>query len=62
MSWKNKTKQIKWHESCKYVCRLDPIICNNNKQIWNKERCECLVNKKCDNDFAWNPRSCKCEY
>ena len=32
MSWKNKTKQIKWHESCKCVCRLDPII-YNNKQI-----------------------------
>ena len=21
MSWKNKTKQIKWHESCKCACR-----------------------------------------
>ena len=31
ISWKNKTKQIKWHESCKYLCRLDPII-GNNKQ------------------------------
>ena len=20
MSWKSKTKQIKWHESCKCVC------------------------------------------
>ena len=35
MSWKNKTKQIKWHESCKCVYRLDPIICNN-RQKWNK--------------------------
>ena len=33
MSWKNKIKQIKWHESCKCECRLDPIICNN-KQKW----------------------------
>ena len=62
MSWKNKVKQIKFHESCKYVCRLDPIICNN-KQEWNKSkcRCECLINKKCGNKF-WNPNSCKCEY
>ena len=46
MSWKNKTKQIKWHENCKCVCRLDPIICEN-KQKWNKDkcRCECLVDK-----------------
>ena len=62
MSWKSKTKQTNLHESCKCVCRLDPIICSN-KQKWNKDRCrcECLVNKKCDNKF-WNPISCKCEY
>ena len=28
----NKTKQIKWLESCKCECRLDPIICNK-KQV-----------------------------
>ena len=62
MSWTNKTKQMKWHENCKCVCRLDPIICNN-KQKWNKDkcRCECLVNKDCDNIFVWNPSSCSCE-
>ena len=45
------------------VCRLDPII-RNNKQKWNKYkcRCECLVDKKCDNKFVWNPSNCKCEY
>ena len=32
ISWKNKAKQIKWHESCKCVCRLGPIICNNKQQ------------------------------
>ena len=53
MSWKNKTKQVKRHESCRYACRLDPIICNN-KQKWNKDkcRCECLVNKECDINFV----------
>ena len=62
MSQQNKTKQIERHESCKCVCRLDPIICNN-KHKWNKDksRCECLIDKKCGNTF-WNPYSCKCEY
>ena len=58
----NKTKQIIIHESCKCVCRLDPIVCNN-KQKWNKDKCRCesLVNKKCGNKF-WNPNSCNCEH
>ena len=55
----NQTKQIIINESCKCVCRLDPIICNN-KQKWNKDkcRCECLINNK----RFWNPNTCKCEY
>ena len=62
MSWSNQTKKIKWHESCKCECRLNPIFCNN-KQKWNnnKCRCECLTNKKCGNKFL-NPNSCKCDY
>ena len=64
MSWKNKTKQIKWHESYKCECRLDPIICNN-KQKWKKDKCRCeckkLIHNECDNDIVWNPSSCKCE-
>ena len=45
----NKTKQKIIHESCKCICRLDPIVCSN-KQKWNKNkcRCECLVNDKCN--------------
>ena len=47
MQWSNQTKQIKWHESCKYECRLNSVVCNN-KQKWQKDKlkCECLVNKK----------------
>ena len=62
ISQQNKIKQIIFHESCKCVCRLNEIVCNN-KQKWNKHkcRCECLINKKCGNKF-WNPNSCKCEY
>ena len=26
----NKTRYIKWHETCKYKCRLDTSVCNNN--------------------------------
>ena len=34
MSKINETRSIKWHETCKCICRLDKIICNN-KQNWN---------------------------
>ena len=65
MSLKNKTKQIKWCESHECVCRLHPVvtICNN-KQEWNRDRCrcECLVNKRCVNNFVFNPTNSKCEY
>ena len=63
MTLTNKTKQVIFHESCKCICRLYPMVCNN-KQRWNKNKCrfECLINKKCDDDFAWNISNCECEY
>ena len=63
MSLKNKTKQIIFHESCKCVRRLDPIVCNN-KQKWNKDkcRCDCIINKKYSNNFVWITSNCKCDY
>ena len=63
MTLRNKTKQIIIHESCKCVCRLDPIVFSN-KQKWNnnKCRCECLINKECNNNKFWNPSNCECEY
>ena len=30
MMLNNETRHIKWHESCKCVCRLDKIICKVN--------------------------------
>ena len=36
----NETRHIKWHETCKYKCRLDANICNN-KQHWNDYKCRC---------------------
>ena len=32
MSRTNETKQIKWYEKCKCICRLDKIICNNKQK------------------------------
>ena len=38
MSRTSKTKNIKWHETCKCECRLDAIVCND-KQHWNNDKC-----------------------
>ena len=40
MSRTNETRHIKWHETCKCICRLDKIICNS-KQRWNEDKCRC---------------------
>ena len=58
-------QDIKWHKTCKCICRLDKIICNS-KQRWNKDksRCECkeLSDKGvCDKGYVWNPCNCECE-
>ena len=65
MSRTNETRQMKWHESCKCICRLDKIICNN-KQRWNKDKCRCeckeLIDKGvCEKGYTWNPSNCECE-
>ena len=61
----NETRSIEWHESCKCICRLNEVICNN-KQRWNKDKCRCeckeLIDKRvCDKGFTWNPSNCECE-
>ena len=38
MSRINETRQIIWHETCKYICRLSAAICNT-KQVWNEDKC-----------------------
>ena len=65
MSRTNETRHIKWHETCKCICRLDAIVCDN-KQRWNKDKCRCeckeLIDKGvCDKGYAWNPSNCECE-
>ena len=32
MSRTNETIHIKWHETCKCICRLDKIICNSKQR------------------------------
>ena len=60
-----KQDTLKWHETCKCICRLDTIVCNN-KQRWNNDKCRCeckeLIDKGvCDKGYAWNPSNCECE-
>ena len=35
----NETRHVEWHENCKYKCRLDSSVCNNNRQRWNENKC-----------------------
>ena len=65
MSRTNKTRRIKWHETCKCKCGLDARVCNN-KQRWNDDKCRCeckeLIHKGvCDKESIWNPSNCECE-
>ena len=60
----NETRYIKWHETCKYKCRLDVSVCNN-KQICNEDKCRCeckeLIGKGVyDKGVYWNPSNCVC--
>ena len=60
MVWSNHTKHIKWHEHCKYKCRLDASVCNN-KQRWNEVKCTCEWREESSDKerwykgFIWNP-------
>ena len=38
MSRTNETRHIKWHETCRCICRLDVIVFSN-KQRWNNDKC-----------------------
>ena len=51
MSRTNETRPIKWHESCKCICRLNENICNN-KQRWNKDKCRCKCKELIDKMYA----------
>ena len=62
----NETRHLKWHETCKCICRLDKII-GNIKQRRNEDKCRCeckeLIDKgECNKGFIRNPSNCECEY
>ena len=40
ISTTNETRYIKFNETFKCKCRLDPNVCNN-KQRWNDDKCRC---------------------
>ena len=62
----NETRNVLWHESCKYVYRLNSSVCNS-KQIWNSDNCSCDCNEDfagmmiCNKGYMWNPSTCACE-
>ena len=61
----NEKRYIKWHETCKWKCRLDASVCNN-KQRWNEDKCICECKKWIDKGIydkgsIWNPSNCECE-
>ena len=65
MSRTNEARHIKWHETCRYKCRLDASVCNNRKH-WDDDKCRCkckeLIDKStCDKRYTWNPSNCECE-
>ena len=65
MSRSNESRSMKSHETCKCICRLNKIICNN-KQRRNKDHCRCeckeLIDKGvCDKIYTFNLSNCKCE-
>ena len=63
MNLENTAKQVKFHESCKCVCKINSSVCSEKQRFnENKCRCECLINKKCRNNFGWNYSNCECEY
>ena len=47
MSRINETRHIIWHETCKCICRLNAIVCNN-RQRWNKDKCRCECKESVD--------------
>ena len=58
-------RHIKWHETCKCICRLNGIIFDS-KQQWNRYKCRCeckeLIDKGVSNKgFIWNPSNCERE-
>ena len=65
MSRTNEIRHMKQYETCKCICRLDAVLCNNKQRLNNdKCRCECkelIDNGVCDKGYAQNPSICEDE-
>ena len=67
MSRTNESRSIKFHETCKCICRLNKLRASSSyKQKWNKDKCRCeckkLVDKgACNKGYIFDPSNCKCE-
>ena len=44
---------IKWHETCKCICKLDAIVCHN-KRHWNNDKCWCKCKELIDKGVCNN--------
>ena len=59
MSKTNETRSIEWYETCKWICRLNEIICNNiERRNEDKYRCQYkeLIDKGVyDEEYIFNP-------
>ena len=42
---------MKWHETCKYKCRLDASVCNNKKRL-NEGKCRFECKELIDKDIC----------
>ena len=67
MSRANGTRNVEWHETCKYKCwladQMQIIVIINIVGI-KKCRCDCkeLIGKEIyDKGFIWNPSKCDCK-
>ena len=65
MSRTKEVRHIKWHETCKFKCRLDASICNNKRRC-NDDKCACECKELidigvCNKGNICNPGNCGCE-
>ena len=62
----NETKNVVWHETCKWICRLTSAV-SNKKQILNSDTCTCDCNEDfadkivCEKGYIWNLSTCGCK-
>ena len=56
----NETRNVLWHESCKFLCKLNSSVCNN-KHFWNGDTCECQCDTWCKPGQYLDHKNCVCK-